>query len=129
MCKTTKAMTILTVGAVTATGAGIVRRRQSMFPTMLLAMKIWTNMAVGTPCRSTAQFGFLAPRLPVGHLIVTATGSGFRLGAGLGWMTHLGASPRSTTVDGLRLAVCGVWCHLSRVQRLYLLLMCAPYQL
>src|SRR5437016_6533149 len=102
MSKITRVTTTLTAGRASEIVAGIVPRLLNMFPTMLLATKIWMNMAVGAPCRSTAQFGFLAPQLPVGRLIVTATGSGFRHGAGLGWMMRLGALPRSTTVDGLR---------------------------
>src|SRR2546427_550458 len=62
-CKIIKATMTLTAGPASAIVAGIVQRRQSMSPTMLLAMKTWMNMAGGAPRPSPGRVWLpLGPR-------------------------------------------------------------------
>src|SRR5262245_13443978 len=109
---------ISTAGATTAIRVGIARSRLATFLTMLSATRTWTITAAGDQFRNTAPYGFHTPRLRVGSLTATATGSGFRLGAGRGLTTRRGVLLRSTMAAGLRLAVSGVGYQLRRAPQL-----------
>src|SRR5713226_6444406 len=68
------------------------------------------NTVAGALCPSTVPFGFHTRLSSGGRLIGTATGCGFRLGAGLGSMMLLGALRHSITAAGLWLAEFGAGC-------------------
>src|SRR3989442_2871128 len=99
MSKITKVTTTLTVGPASEIVVGIVRQLPNMFPMMLLATKIWMNMAGGAPRRGTAQFGFLSPQFPVGGPIFTAPGAGVRHLGRPAWGARPGGSPPSATAQ------------------------------
>src|SRR6266478_4710297 len=79
-------------------------------------MKTSTNTVAGVRCPNTAPFGFHTPPSLVGRLIATATGCGFRPGAGLGWMMLPGALRHSITAAGLRSAEFGAGCLVRHAQ-------------
>ncbi len=86
-----------------------------MFLMTQLATKISMKAANGILIRITARSGIRGMLRRTGRLTATATGFGFRLGDGLGWMMHLGALRLSTTAAGLLRVADGVGCLRLRV--------------
>src|SRR6266403_424649 len=81
-------------------------------------MKTSTNTVAGVRCPNTAPFGFHTPPSLVGRLIATATGCGFRPGAGPGSMMLPGALRHSITAAGLPSAEFGAGCLVRHAQLL-----------
>src|SRR5579864_5537407 len=97
-------------GAVRVTSGKTDRRRHAMFPAKCLATRISTSTASGRMSPGMDRSGAPAESQRTGHPIMTATGLGWRLGVGLGWMTHRGVTLPPTMAAGLLSVVVGDGC-------------------
>src|SRR5579872_5057311 len=94
-------------GAKCATSAKTSPLRRSMLPRAWLEPAIWMNTEAGGTLLNMEMCGYLATWHRDGRHIATDSGSGKRLGDGLGWTRLLGDLLRSTMGAGLTLALTG----------------------